>query len=104
MNRKTSLKIVRDADGSVLVDAKFSDADLSKKDKSEVLRNLIKDASSDMFDLTNWKGVMKDLKTLKVLSVMDELTKYLRSCSMLRIEPDSSKLLDFANKITEANK
>ena len=47
---------------------------------------------------------MKDLKTLKVLSVMDELTKYLRSCSMLRIEPDSSKLLDFANKITEANK
>jgi hypothetical protein len=53
MNRKTSLKIVRDADGSVLVDVKFSDADLSKKDKSEVLRDLIKDASSDMFDLTN---------------------------------------------------
>jgi hypothetical protein len=59
MNRKTSLKIVRDTDGSVLVEVKFSDADLSKKDKSEVLRDLIKDASSDMFDLTNWKGVMK---------------------------------------------
>ena len=47
--RKTSLKLVREEDGSVLVAATFSDADKERKNDSEVLRDLLKDGSTKEF-------------------------------------------------------
>jgi hypothetical protein len=47
--RKTSLKLVREEDGSVLVSATFSDKDKERKNDNEVLKELLRDGSTPEF-------------------------------------------------------
>lgn len=47
--RKTSLKLVRQEDGSVIVNATFSDADKERHNDTEVLKELLRDGSTKEF-------------------------------------------------------